>query len=121
MVYLYSGTPGSGKSLHAAGDIYEAARYGSKKLIITNFSINTQKIKKQKNEILVIPNWEITVQRIQEECRNFFATYYKGKIREGKVLMKPGSCLIAGIIGLPGDGTGVLLYPSIANMAVIFT
>ena len=87
MVYLYSGTPGSGKSLHAAGDIYEAARYGSKKLIITNFSINTQKIKKQKNEILVIPNWEITVERIQQECRNFFATYYKGKIKEGKVLI----------------------------------
>ena len=87
MVYLYSGTPGSGKSLHAAGDIYEAARYGSKKLIITNFAINTDNIKKQKNEILVIPNWEITVERIQQECRKFFATYYKGKIKEGKILI----------------------------------
>lgn len=39
MIYLYSGTPGSGKSLHVARDIYNSLRY-AKRPVISNFDIN---------------------------------------------------------------------------------
>lgn len=39
MIYLYSGTPGSGKSLHQASDLYYWLRNG--KPAITNFDIET--------------------------------------------------------------------------------
>lgn len=38
MIYFYSGTPGSGKSLHVAQDIYSYIRRG--KTVIANFDIN---------------------------------------------------------------------------------
>lgn len=87
MVYMYTGTPGTGKSLHAVVDIYNALKYGSKKLVITNFTINTDVIKKQKNEILVIPNTHLTVARLQKEAINFFVENYNGKIKEEKILL----------------------------------
>ena len=39
MIYLYSGTPGSGKSLHTARDIRDALRL-RKMPVIANFDIN---------------------------------------------------------------------------------
>ena len=39
---LYSGTPGSGKSLDVARKIYHALRYG--RPVIANFDINTSLI-----------------------------------------------------------------------------
>lgn len=42
MIYLYSGTPGSGKSYHAAADIYyRLKRKGSRNRVIANFPVNT--------------------------------------------------------------------------------
>ena len=38
MIYFYTGTPGSGKSLHMASEIYEAMYKG--KNVIANFEIN---------------------------------------------------------------------------------
>lgn len=43
MIYLYSGTPGSGKSLHQAMDIYWILHNG--KPVLANFEINTDCIK----------------------------------------------------------------------------
>ena len=43
MIYLYSGTPGSGKSLHQASDIYWWLHNGHP--CICNFEINLDKIK----------------------------------------------------------------------------
>ena len=45
MVELYSGTPGSGKSLHLAEKIYNTLKY-TDKLVITNFSLDEERIKK---------------------------------------------------------------------------
>lgn len=44
MIYLYSGTPGSGKSYHAAADIYYRLHRGKKSnryRVIANFPVNT--------------------------------------------------------------------------------
>ena len=48
MIYLYTGTPGSGKSLHLAEAIYKSLRRGQP--VIANFEINTQNIKKRKGK-----------------------------------------------------------------------
>ena len=47
MVELYSGTPGSGKSLHLAQIIYDTLKY-TDKLVITNFRLKDKKINKGK-------------------------------------------------------------------------
>ena len=44
MIYLYSGTPGSGKSLHMARDIMFKLRRGQN--VIANFPINMELVKK---------------------------------------------------------------------------
>lgn len=50
MIYLYTGTPGSGKSLHLAEAIYKSLRKGQP--VIANFEIATQSIKKKKGQEL---------------------------------------------------------------------
>lgn len=44
-VYLYSGTPGSGKSLHAANDLRFALNRRKPRPVIGNFPINTAKVR----------------------------------------------------------------------------
>ena len=45
MIQFYSGTPGSGKSLHMAKDIYWYANMKKEKLIITNFEVDVSRLK----------------------------------------------------------------------------
>ncbi len=52
MIYLFTGTPGSGKSLHTAQVIYYQLR--SKKPCIANFDINLQNVRKRDPEKLAI-------------------------------------------------------------------
>ena len=47
MIYFYSGTPGSGKSLHVAKDIYTKL-FINKGNVIANFDINRQVYNKKK-------------------------------------------------------------------------
>lgn len=50
MLYLYMGTPGSGKSLYASGQILEALWY--KKLVIANFPLSFKHLKGKLNQWL---------------------------------------------------------------------
>lgn len=79
MVTLYTGTPGSGKSLHAAHDIYWWLRRG--RHVLANFDINTKQIK-SKNEINFIrfENNKIKPDFFVEYSRN----YIMQKKAEGK-------------------------------------
>lgn len=52
MIESYLGTPGSGKSLHAAKDIVNALARG--RLVITNFPVNTKGLKVHKNTRLIM-------------------------------------------------------------------
>lgn len=62
MIYLYSGTPGSGKSLHVARDIYYRLNYNRKyPNVIANFPINEKMIKNKKANFIYKDNSELNV------------------------------------------------------------
>lgn len=61
MIYLYTGTPGSGKSLHAARDIYYRLTKHKFKNVIANFNINLKLIKKKGAKFYYLDNSELTV------------------------------------------------------------
>lgn len=64
MIYLFSGTPGSGKSLHAVYDIYKRLSMG--KYVVANFPIdfNTpagRKIARHKDKFIYLPNEDVSI------------------------------------------------------------
>lgn len=63
MIYFYSGTPGSGKSLHVARDIYIRLNRNKKyPNVIANFMINENMIKNKKAKFIYKDNSELTVE-----------------------------------------------------------
>jgi len=64
MIWLYTGTPGSGKSLHAAKDIVKRLRRGGG--LICNFPINEQYIKKAKSRVTYWDNSEFSPQKLTQ-------------------------------------------------------
>lgn len=71
MISLYSGTPGSGKSLHIARRIYYKMKQKDT-LIIANFDIDINKIKRCKGEFIYIPNEELKPDILVELSREYF-------------------------------------------------
>ena len=81
MVESYLGTPGSGKSLHAAKDIVEALQLG--RLVITNFPVNTKGLRiHKKSRLVTLDNQSIkySPNLIECACRNYFEIYGKRKV-----------------------------------------
>lgn len=65
MIYLYSGTPGSGKSLHVARDIYYRLNLNKKyPNVICNFPINLDMIKNKNAKFVYLDNSELTVKNL---------------------------------------------------------
>lgn len=62
MVAMYTGTPGSGKSIHAAQDVISWLRRG--KGLIANFPVNEKAVGKCKSHAEYWDNPELTVQRL---------------------------------------------------------
>ena len=60
MIILYSGTPGSGKSLHAAERICSFLSVG--KPVICNFPVNLNSVKRKKGKLFYVSNDELTPQ-----------------------------------------------------------
>lgn len=86
MVKLYSGTPGSGKSLHTAERIFYALRAG--RPVICNFDINLSfvqgKRRKKNLDFTYLPNDQLTVAALQD----FSASYFKDRpVKEEKILL----------------------------------
>lgn len=71
MIELYSGTPGSGKSLHAAETIYWRLRAG--KPVIANFLIEPAYIKGYQNSFYFIDNFSLHPEVLYEFARSYFA------------------------------------------------
>lgn len=70
MVYTYTGTPGSGKSLHCAENILFRLKQGKK--VICNFPINTDMIKKKyRNNFYYIPDEILNPHYLFEFARSF--------------------------------------------------
>ena len=66
-ITIYTGTPGSGKSYHAALDIERWAKQGGG--LICNFPVNESMIKKKKSEILYWDNSEFSVKRLLQYAK----------------------------------------------------
>ena len=82
MIYLYSGTPGSGKSLHTARDILDALKV--KKLpVIANFDINSD-TRGYDERFTYRDNMSLT----PDFLLKFSDDYFKGrKVREDRILL----------------------------------
>lgn len=68
MIWLYTGTPGSGKSLHAAHDIVR--RLKKKGGLICNFPVNDEVVKKPKTHSQYWDNSELTPACLAEYALN---------------------------------------------------
>jgi len=82
MINLYSGTPGSGKSLHQAQLVYNRLRFGYP--VIANYEVNTTAIKKYKGGFTYVPNDSLSPAFLIAYSRGYFATR---KFREGALVV----------------------------------
>lgn len=89
MISLYSGTPGSGKSLHIARRVYYSLKIGQ--TVYCNFEINMQLFAKmkQKPKFHYVPNWELTPAYLIGEAQRYFE---KHKRREDVLLLVIDEC-----------------------------
>lgn len=92
MITLYSGTPGSGKSLHLASRLYHKMQY-VKAPVIGNFQTNYAGIKKPKGTYLYIDNSDLTPDRLINFSRNYSA-YIGRKLKEDEILLVIDECQI---------------------------
>ena len=85
MIWLYSGTPGSGKSLNTARLIITRARFGAP--VVGNFPTDLSRYKRANYTYL--PNDEITPERLEQISKD----YFKGeKVREGAIVLILDEC-----------------------------
>lgn len=82
-ISLYSGTPGSGKSLHMAQDIWYCLRFG--KPFVTNFEINYGACKKRKDvNHLYLENDDLTPEALIKFADDYWNTS-GDRFREGRI------------------------------------
>lgn len=81
MIYLYTGTPGSGKSLDLARIILNKLK--ANKPVICNFNINLPKNMQSKNDLLrVVYDEDISVDYLVKYSREYFMNH---KFKEGTI------------------------------------
>lgn len=68
MIWLYSGTPGSGKSFHAVVDIINKTKKKDKNKVIANFPL-VFKTKKQQENFIYVDNPELTISYLENYAR----------------------------------------------------
>ena len=83
MIVLYSGTPGSGKSLDCARTIYNWLRLG--KTVLCNFPVNVDNIRlRGRKDIRYIPNHELNPDSLVGIAREHFEGR---RIKEDSILL----------------------------------
>jgi zona occludens toxin (predicted ATPase) len=87
MIYLYTGTPGSGKSYHAAKDVVHRLKRGGG--LICNFPVNEDYVKKKKTKVEYWDNSELTPKRFVQ-----FALENHKIGKEGQTLVVIDECQI---------------------------
>lgn len=85
MIELYSGTPGSGKSLHTAKELRTRLRM-HKRVIIGNFYVNTKAIKRRKGAYLFVMNDRLTPDRLLQLSRKL-SKHLGRRLKEGEILL----------------------------------
>lgn len=89
MIKLYSGTPGSGKSLHLAKDIFNFLKNDKYRLVVSNVPINLDVFKDdEKKRFIYLSNDELEVSRIWEIGEKWY------KENEGLKLSKREQCCV---------------------------
>lgn len=81
MIFLYSGTPGSGKSLHTASVLYWRLKRGAP--VIANFDFRSERCSK-KPYFLYMNNEEMTPERLVWFSRNWFKEH---RFHEGAITL----------------------------------
>lgn len=76
MIYLYSGTPGSGKSYHAVVDIVRKLGRKSKNRVIANFPLSGKKIT---DKFEYWDNSDITISRLMNYARQYHKLGVEGQ------------------------------------------
>lgn len=88
MIYLYSGTPGSGKSLHCASNIYNNLKYGNY-TYICNFPINMDKFTdKQRKRFIYRDNAGMTPEYFQQFSEQYFREHPAKSIKDAEGRLK---------------------------------
>lgn len=91
-ITLYSGTPGSGKSLHQAQDIWYCLRFG--KPFVTNFEVNYKACKRRKQpKHLLLDNEDLTPRALIEFADDYWRTSGE-RFREGRIKLFIDECQI---------------------------
>ena len=85
MIELYSGTPGSGKSLHSAKVIRERLQEKGR-IVIGNFPINKRAIKKMQGVYIFVDNDRLTPERLIRFSLHLSA-HLGRRLKEGEVLL----------------------------------
>lgn len=86
MIYLYSGTPGSGKSLHSARTIYYCLFRNEP--VICNFRIDLDKVKHPEN-FTFIDNSDLEPSKLIQFSRDYFGSK---RVREGAITLVIDEC-----------------------------
>lgn len=82
MIYLYSGTPGSGKSTHAAQTILDTVRRGRK--VVANFEVNLEVLGQRAKLYRYVPNHELSPKMLTDYARQVFSGR---RVVEGEILL----------------------------------
>lgn len=86
MINLFTGTPGSGKSLDMARFIFSFNR--QKKPVICNFEIDKKKLK-HPDLFFFIDNIDLTVDYLVDFAKNY---YNDGKVKESSIILVVDEC-----------------------------
>lgn len=92
MIYLYTGTPGSGKSLHVADRILGSMRYHSDP-VICNFPCNFDKYKKLKGQFIYLDNMDLTPGALVSFSKAY-SEHVGRPLREGEILLIVDECQV---------------------------
>lgn len=87
-IYLYSGTPGSGKSLHSAKDIISWFKKGQP--VITNFDVDLSPYPNANH--VCVDDFDLTPDYLVEFSRNFFGDRKVTKKDEDTILLVIDEC-----------------------------
>lgn len=92
MIYLYSGTPGSGKSLHQAERIYYRLRAGYP--VIANFDVNVKFVAGRKNPSSIGEFWYIDNSILRPDILvKYSQEYFKShRFKEGAIHLYIDEC-----------------------------
>lgn len=95
MITLYSGTPGSGKSYHAAKRVYAILRHQPQRFIVTNISYNlTDFTPEQRERCIYLDNGELSPARLAAIASDIRAALDLETLREGQILLVLDECQI---------------------------